>query len=168
VTTTTYVGRLSRTLMDASAGQHPSGPPVTAAPESLHTEEHNLSKINNHLPPAGLRSRMAPGPGSNRRAVATTPNMRPSSPPQCSDRAHFPWSARYQYSTEYRSPEAGAQVRILPGAPSLSSGCPTGYRSRPAAGPRNAHLTKVDRSPGLHRQRATSTHQLGKPFLELR
>jgi hypothetical protein len=39
VTTTAYAGGLSRTLVDASAGQHRSGPLVTAVPELLHTEE---------------------------------------------------------------------------------------------------------------------------------
>jgi hypothetical protein len=33
------VGGLSRTLVDASAGQHRSSPPVTAVPELLHTED---------------------------------------------------------------------------------------------------------------------------------
>jgi hypothetical protein len=36
-----------------------------------------------------------------------TPSTRPSPPPQRVDRVHSPWSARYQYPTECRSPEAG-------------------------------------------------------------
>ena len=39
MTTTAYVGGLSRTLVDASAGQPRNSPPVTAAPQLLHTEE---------------------------------------------------------------------------------------------------------------------------------
>jgi hypothetical protein len=39
VTTTAYVGGLSWTLVDASAGEHRSGPLVTTTPELLHTEE---------------------------------------------------------------------------------------------------------------------------------
>jgi hypothetical protein len=38
MTTTAYVCGLSRTVVDASAGQHRSGPLVTTAPKLLHTQ----------------------------------------------------------------------------------------------------------------------------------
>ena len=61
VTTTAYGRGLARTPKVASAQSTPEGVQVAAAPELLHTEEHNLSKINKPMPPAGLAPGWLPG-----------------------------------------------------------------------------------------------------------